>query len=65
MCIYPAIFDLACLSMLDIDHPHEKQKLLIEALKSDACLERAREDVEEDTKTCIVDRESLRYSFLV
>lgn len=64
MCIYPAIFDLACLSMLDIDHPHEKQKLLIEALKSDACFERAREDIEEDMQTLrIVDRESLRYSF--
>jgi thiamine kinase-like enzyme len=64
MCIYPAIFDLACLSMLDIDHPHEKQKLLIEDLKSDACLERAREDIEGDMETLrIVDRESLRYSF--
>ena len=64
MCIYPAIFDLACLSMLDMEYPHSKQKLLIECLKSDACLERSRNDVEEDMKTLrVVDRESVRYHF--
>lgn len=64
MCIYPAIVDLACLSMLEIEHPHEEQKLLIEALKSAACCERARVEIEEDMRTLrIVDRESLRCSF--
>jgi thiamine kinase-like enzyme len=64
MCFYPAVFDLACLSMLDKEHPHEKQKVLIECLTLDACLERSREDVEEDMTTLrIVDRESLRYHF--
>lgn len=64
MCIYPAIFDLACLSMLDMEYPHPRQKLLLECLKSDACLERSKNDVKEDMKTlCIVDRESLRWHF--
>jgi aminoglycoside phosphotransferase (APT) family kinase protein len=64
MCVYPAIFDLAGLSMLDKEHPHEKQKVLIECLTLDACLERSRGDVEEDMTTLrIVDRESLRYHF--
>jgi aminoglycoside phosphotransferase (APT) family kinase protein len=60
MCLYPAIFDVACLSMLDIDHPHEKQKLLIDCLTLDVCIERTKVNVEEDMTTLrIVDRESL------
>lgn len=64
MCLYPLIFEVACLSMLDIDHPHKKQKWLIENLKAEARLERQGEDIEEDIKTLrIVDRVSLRYDF--
>jgi thiamine kinase-like enzyme len=66
MCMYPVVFDLACLSMLQVEEPHEKQAWLIEVLKSDVCLElkKTREDVEDVLLSLrLVDRESLRWCY--
>jgi len=66
MCMYPVVFDLACLSMLQLEDPHEKQAWLIEVLTSDVCLEleKTREEVEDVLLSLrIVDRASLRWCF--
>lgn len=60
LCCYPVVFELACLSTIYDESPHEGQRYVLEILIFVECTKRRRKEIEAEMKVlCIAEAESL------